>query len=103
MTEAQKQMIIDEVLSDFDFKRVQAIRTLCRKFRSNYDRTVEELRASAEKLLRMVLDHTDRKVWWAASGGFFVFYDHNWGITLQYVPFTSNVSIPEIREIESAG
>ena len=101
MTEAQKQKIIDEVLSDFDFKRVYAIRTLCRKFRSNYDRTVEELRASAEKLLRMVLDHIDRGVWWAASGEFFVFYDRNWGITLQYIPFMSRVNFPEIREIEA--
>jgi hypothetical protein len=103
MTEAQKQKIIDEVLSEMDFEKVFAIMTLCRRWRSNRIKTVDELRAHAQYLLSETLEHTDRDTWWIRSGFFFVLYDHNHGITLQYVPFMSRVSIPEIREIESAG
>lgn len=100
MTEPQKQKIIDEVLSEFDFERVHAIRTLCRKYRDDCDKTIKELRASAEMLLRLVLEHTDREVWWAYSGGFFCYYDHNHGICLQYVTARSRISRTEIRQIE---
>lgn len=103
MTEPQKQKIIDEVLSEFDFERVHVIMKWKELGGPIRVRTIKELRALARNILNDALDHTDRDVWWIRRGCLMAIYDKDWGINLLCVPFNSRLRQAEIFLIERDG
>lgn len=103
MTEPQKQKIIDEVLSQFDFERVHAIikwKELGGPIRVE---TIDELRYQAKNLLSDALDHTDRDTWWIRRGCLMAMYDEKWGLSLFCVPFSSRLCQAEMFLIKRDG
>lgn len=95
MTQQEKDKVMEQVLNDFDFVKVACLRMLTNP-EEPYLAELARLRSSAEKLLRMALDHEDEDFWWAGGighGGFCAWWDKKRGLSLNYI-FTASKAKP---------
>ncbi len=96
MSDEEKNKLVEEVMNGFDFEQVYCIEYL-REMESEKWHTIDELKETAEKFLRMALEHQDREFWWAGGlnghGGLCACYDDKWGLSLNYIAVAKKVRI----------
>ena len=96
MSDEEKNKLVEEVMNGFDFEQVYCIEYL-REMESEKWHTIDELKYTAEKFLRMALEHQDREFWWAGGlnghGGLCACYDDKWGLSLNYIAVAKKVRI----------
>jgi hypothetical protein len=96
MSDEEKDKLVEEVMNGFDFEQVYCIEYL-REMESEKWHTIDELKETAEKFLRMALEHQDREFWWAGGlnghGGLCACYDDKWGLSLNYIAVAKKVRI----------
>ena len=95
MTQEEKERLVAEVMEGFDFKMVFSILYL-KGMDNDKCKTIDHLEFTAEKLLRMALEHQDREFWWAGGmhrGGLCACYDDKWGLSLNYIAVAKKVRI----------
>ena len=96
MSDEEKDKLVEEVMNGFDFEQVYCIEYL-REMESEKWHTIDELKYTAEKFLRMALEHQDREFWWAGGlnghGGLCACYDDKWGLSLNYIAVAKKVRI----------
>ena len=96
MSDEEKDKLVEEVMNGFDFEQVYCIEYL-REMESEKWHTIDELKDTAEKFLRMALEHQDREFWWAGGlnghGGLCAAYDDKWGLSLNYIAVAKKVRI----------
>ena len=95
MSDEEKDKLVEEVMNGFDFEQVYCIEYL-REMESEKWHTIDELKYTAERFLRMALEHQDREFWWAGGmhhGGICATYDDKWGLSLIYIEGVSRVKI----------
>ena len=101
MTQEEKERLVAEIMEGFDFKMVFSILYL-KGMDNDKRRTIDHLKFTAEKLLRMALEHQDREFWWAGGmhrGGLCACYDDKWGLSLNYIAVANKVRIPKDKEL----
>ena len=97
MTDEDKNKLVDEVMQGFDFEKVRSLVYI----EGNPLRvrlTIDEMKETAERILRMALEHQDREFWWAGGmhrGGLCACYDDKWGLSLNYIAVAKKVRIPK--------
>ena len=91
----KRDAMVNDILCDFDFEKVRSLVYI--EGNSLHVRlTIDELKETAEKLLRMALGHQDREFWWAGGmhrGGLCACYDNKWGLSLNYIAVAKKVQI----------
>ena len=96
MSDEEKDKLVAEVMDGFDFEQVYCIEYL-REMESEKWHTIDEMKETAEKFLRMALEHQDREFWWAGGlnghGGLCACYDDKWGLSLNYIAVAKKVRI----------
>lgn len=95
MTDKEKDQLVEKVMRGFDFKRVHALNIL--SDHKLTDKTIDDLKSRARKLLLMALDHQDREFWWAGGmhhGGICACYDNKWGLSLNYIFEANRERVP---------
>jgi hypothetical protein len=96
MSDEEKDKLVEEVMNGFDFEQVYCIEYL-KEMESEKWHTIDELKETAEKFLRMALEHQDREFWWAGGlnghGGLCACYDDKWGLSLNYIAVAKKVRI----------
>jgi hypothetical protein len=96
MSDEEKDKLVEEVMNGFDFEQVYCIEYL-REMESEKWHTIDELKETSEKFLRMALEHQDREFWWAGGlnghGGLCACYDDKWGLSLNYIAVAKKVRI----------
>ena len=87
MTDKEKDKLVAEVMQGFDFEKVRSLVYIERN-PLHVILTIDKMKETAERLLRMALEHQDREFWWAGGqhhGGLCASYDDKWGFSLTYV------------------
>lgn len=100
MTDEYKDKLIAKVMDGFDFEQVYCIEYL-REMKSEKWQTIDKLKETAEKFLRMALEHQDREFWWVGGmhhGGLCACYDKKWGLSLSYIAVAKKVRINQDNE-----
>ena len=95
MTDEEKDKLVAEVMQGFDFEKVRSL-VYIEGNSLQVRLTIDELKETAEKLLRMALGHQDREFWWAGGmhrGGLCACYDNKWGLSLNYIAVAKKVQI----------
>lgn len=101
MTQEEKDRLVAEVMKGFDFEKVRSLVYI----EGNLLRvrlTIDKMKKTAEKLLRMALEHQDREFWWAGGmhrGGLCACYDDKWGLSLNYIAVANKVRISKDKEL----
>ena len=101
MTQEEKERLVAEIMEGFDFKMVFSILYL-KGMDNDKWKTIDHLKFTAEKLLRMALEHQDREFWWAGGmhrGGLCACYDDKWGLSLNYIAVANKVRISKEKEL----
>ena len=87
MSDQEKDELVAEVIEGFDFEKVRSM-VYVEGNPYNVSLTIYEMKKTAEKFLRMALEHQDREFWWAGGmhrGGLCACYDDKWGLSLNYI------------------
>ena len=101
MTQEEKERLVAEIMEGFDFKMVFSILYL-KGMDNDKWKTIDHLKFTAEKLLRMALEHQDREFWWAGGmhrGGLCACYDDKWGLSLNYIAVAKKVRISKDKKL----
>lgn len=101
MIEKEKDELVAEVIEGFDFEQVYCIEYL-KEMESEKWHTIVEMKETAERFLRMALDHQDREFWWAGGmhrGGLCACYDNKWGLSLNYIAVARKVRTRKDQEL----
>ena len=87
MSDQEKDELVAEVIEGFDFEKVRSL-VYVEGNPYNVALTIYEMKKTAEKFLRMALEHQDREFWWVGGmhrGGLCACYDDQWGLSLNYI------------------
>ena len=87
MSDKEKDELVAEVIEGFDFEKVRSM-VYVEGNPYKVTLTIDEMKKTAEKFLRMALEHQDREFWWAGGmhrGGLCACYDDKWGLSLNYI------------------
>ena len=101
MTDKEKDKLVAEVMQGFDFEKVQIL-VYIEENPLHVRLTIDKMKETAEKILRMALEHQDREFWWAGGmhrGGLCACYDNKWGLSLNYIAVAKKVRIPKDYEL----
>lgn len=105
MKDEQKEQMIKEVMEHFDFEHVHSLQYIQgRRWLLTKDEEVppiDKIKAKAWKLLRMVMEHTDRESYWASAGGFIAYYGQKNGLFLFYSAVRAASKIRELDNYET--
>ena len=97
MTDEEKDKLVAEVMQGFDFEKVRSL-VYIEGNPLHVRLTIDEMKETAERFLRMALEHQDREFWWAGGmhhGGICATYDDKWGLSLIYIEGVSRVKIQQ--------
>ena len=95
MTDEEKVKLVAEVIQGFDFEKVRSLVYIERN-PLHVILTIDKMKETAERLLRMALEHQDREFWWAGGmhrGGLCACYDDKWGLSLNYIAVANKVFV----------
>ena len=101
MTDEEKVKLVAEVIQGFDFEKVRSLVYIERN-PLHVILTIDKMKETAERLLRMALEHQDREFWWAGGmhrGGLCACYDDKWGLSLNYIAVANKVRISKDKEL----
>ena len=101
MTDEEKVKLVAEVIQGFDFEKVRSLVYIERN-PLHVILTIDKMKETAERLLRMALEHQDREFWWAGGmhrGGLCACYDDKCGLSLNYIAVANKVRIPKDKEL----
>ena len=101
MTDEEKVKLVAEVMQGFDFEKVRSLVYIERN-PLHVILTIDKMKETAERLLRMALEHQDREFWWAGGmhrGGLCACYDDKWGLSLNYIAVAKKVRISKDKEL----